>query len=99
MKQMKTLGLCAAAFALVALSSVEAGAQGAPVLTATAVGNRVTIEWTTVAGALGYTLQAGTASGLANIASVNIAASAGTRAVVDAPSGRYFLRVRAFAGT
>ncbi len=98
MKLMKTLGLCAAAMALVALSSVEAAAQGAPVLTATAVGNRVTIEWTTVPGALGYTLQAGTASGLANIASVNIASTAGPRAVVDAPDGRYFLRVRAFAG-
>jgi hypothetical protein len=89
--------LVAAAFALVALTSSEAFAQYTPTLSVTATGNSVTIEWTPIAGALGYTLVAGTAAGQADIAIVNLPASV-TRVVVSAPNGAYFLRVRAFAG-
>ena len=49
MKLMKTAGLIAAAFGLVALMGGEAYAQ-APTLTATLTGPRSTISWTAIAG-------------------------------------------------
>jgi hypothetical protein len=98
MKLIGTFPLFAAAGALVALASGEALAQYTPVLTVTSTGNSVTIEWTPIAGALGYTLVAGTAPGQSDIAQVNLPASV-TRVVVSAPNGTYFLRVRATAGS
>lgn len=93
----KMSGQIVLAFAFVALAATRAAAQ-APTLTVTVSGSSVTIDWTAVPGALGYTLQAGTGSGLANIASVNLPASI-THVAVVAPPGVYYLRVRAFAGT
>lgn len=92
----KTTGLVALAFTIVALFGGEAAAQ-APTLTVTTNGPSVTITWTEVPGALGYTIQAATRSGAADIASVNLPTSI-TRIVIKAPAGTYFLRVRAFAG-
>jgi hypothetical protein len=87
-----TTGVVAVAFGLVALCAAEAAAQ-APALTVSANGSTVTISWTALPGALGYNLQAGTASGNANIASVNLPASI-TQVVVSAPAGTYFVAVR-----
>lgn len=99
MKLMKTTGALAAAFALVALGASEAAAQ-VPQLSATAVGARVTIEWSNLQplGAQGYNLQVGTTPGGSQIGDVNLPVSAGTRIVVDAPDGTYYLRVRGLAG-
>jgi hypothetical protein len=98
MKQMRSIGCVAAAFALVALSANVAAAQ-APVLDVSANGATVTIQWTDLQamGALGYNLQVGTTAGGAQIASVNLPTSV-TRIVVAAPAGTYFLRVRGLAG-
>ncbi len=95
MQWMKTTALTVTALGLVAFFSADAAAQ-APVLTATANGGAVTIDWTSVPGATGYTVQAGTSSGAADIASVNLPATI-THIVGAAPNGAYFLRVRATA--
>ncbi len=97
MKWIKTTGLAAVVVSMLALGVGTAEAQYTPVLTVTASGPNVTIEWTPITGALGYTLQAGTAPGSANIASINLPPSI-TRVEVGAPDGVYYLRVRAFAG-
>ena len=97
MKLMRSTGLIAAAFALVALSAGNAAAQ-APVLNVSATGATVTIVWTDLSaqGALGYNLVVGTTPGGSEIASVNLPASV-TRIVVAAPNGTFFLRVRGLA--
>lgn len=76
----------------------DAQAQYQPFLTMTVSGRYVTIQWTPIAGALGYHVEAGSVSGAADIGSIYVPASV-TRAVVAPPDGTYFLRVRAFAGT
>jgi hypothetical protein len=92
--------IVAAALVLLVLSGREASTQAeyTPTLTVTVTGNTVTIEWTPITGALGYTIVAGTAPGQANIAAVTLPAAIGTRVVVSAPVGTYYLRVRAIAG-
>lgn len=97
MKLIKTPGLLAVAFGLVAMFAGEAAAQ-APSLTVTAAGDSVTILWTAIPGASGYTLAVGTGPGAADIATVNLPVFI-TRIVVRVPAGTYYLRVRAFAGT
>jgi hypothetical protein len=97
MKWIKTTGRVAIVFSMLALGAGAAEAQFAPTLTATASGSTVTIQWTPIAGATGYTIQAGTSPTSANIASVNLPATI-TRVVVNAPDGTYYLAVRAFAG-
>lgn len=97
MTLMRSTRLTAAAFALLASSATHAAAQ-APVLTVTASGATVTINWTNLAaqGAVGYNLVVGSTSGGAQIANVNLPASI-TNIVVAAPAGTYFLRVRGLA--
>ena len=97
MKLMRCTRLIAVAFALVSLSATHAAAQ-APVLTVTANGATVTINWSNLQsqGAVGYNLQVGTTAGGAQIASVNLPASI-TNIVVAAPANTYFLRVRGLA--
>jgi hypothetical protein len=99
MKSIKTVGLASLMLAIL-LGPQPAAAQAPyqPFLNVTAVGSRVTIQWTPIAGAQGYHFQVGTAPGATNIGSINVPNSM-TFAVVDAPPGVYFLRVRAFAGT
>jgi hypothetical protein len=97
MNVMKTTGRTAAAFAFLALFSVEAAAQ-VPGLTASANGRSVTIDITPVAGSTGHQLAVGTSSGSANVATVNLPLSV-THIVVAAPDGSYFMRVRATAGS
>lgn len=55
-------------------------------------GLAVALSWTPVAGASGYVLEAGSASGLTNIASVPTAA---TSLAATVPAGTYYVRVRA----
>jgi hypothetical protein len=87
----------AIAVAFIAVFGREASAQ-VPGLTASAVGRTVTINITPVAGATGHRLAVGTASGTANIATVNLPLSV-TRIVVDAPEGTYYMRVAATLGS
>lgn len=96
MNWVKTTAVTAAALGFIVLFTRDASAQ-APTLTVTTSGAVVTISWTTVVGATGYTLQAGTSAGASNIASVPLPATQ-TLVVVTAPPGTYFLRVRATAG-
>lgn len=100
MTRLKTIGMAALAFAIV--FSGQAAAQTVPTLAVSAgasngVGATVTIEWSALPLAQGYTLQAGTEPGVANIATVNLPASV-TRVDVFAPNGTYYVRVRGFAG-
>lgn len=90
------------ALALVTMFAGQAAAQTVPVLAVSAgaptgIGATVTIQWSTLPGAQGYTLEAGTVPGVANIATVNLPPTL-TRIVVFAPNGTYHLRVRGFAG-
>jgi predicted phage tail protein len=55
-------------------------------------GNTVTLTWNAVAGATGYIVEAGSASGLANLAQAPVSA---TGLTAMAPNGTYFVRVRA----
>jgi hypothetical protein len=55
-------------------------------------GSTVTLTWGAVAGATGYVIEAGSASGLANLAQ---AATSVTSATATAPAGTYYVRVRA----
>ena len=98
MKWIKTTGLVAVALSMLALSAGTAEAQYTPTLTLTVNGSAVTIEVSPIAGAHGYTIQAGTSPTSANIGTVNIPASI-TKGVVTVPDGTYYLRVRAFAGS
>jgi hypothetical protein len=99
MKLMRSTRLIAAAFTLVVLSAATAAAQ-APVLSVSANGATVTINWTDLSaqGALGYNLVVGTTSGGSQVASVNLPSTI-TNIVVAAPSGSYFLRVRGLAAS
>ena len=80
--------------ALAAALVTDAAAQTLkPSLTVSSQGRSVTIEWSSVDGALGYNLHVGTATGASDVAAVNLPDSI-RRIVVAAPLGRYFLRVR-----
>src|SRR5688500_1680676 len=92
MNWIKLTRVAAAVLTLSTCWAADAAAQ-APVLSASANGQSVSIEWTSLAGALGYNIQAGTAVGASDVASVNLPASI-TRIVVTAPVGTYYLRVR-----
>ena len=65
----------------------------APVLTLHLNGATVRLAWTRSPGAQGYRLEAGTASGLANLANADLGDVASFEGVV--PRGTYFVRVRA----
>jgi hypothetical protein len=68
-------------------------ALGAPQALAGSVsGLAVALSWTPVPGASGYVVEAGSASGLANIASVPTVA---TSLAATVPAGTYYVRVRA----
>jgi hypothetical protein len=69
-------------------------------LAAAIAGLRVDLSWTAVAGATGYVIEAGSASGLADLASIAIG-NATTFSAPAVPPGIYVVRVRAIspAGT
>jgi hypothetical protein len=91
---------CAALAVLGIVFSVDAAsAQPAPPtgLQASVAGNLLTLAWQAPALPVsGYVIEAGTASGLANIASVPVRA-APTMISTPVPNGRYFIRVLAVA--
>lgn len=61
--------------------------------TAQVAGLNVALSWGGAAGATSYVLEAGSASGLANLFNANVGAA--TALASAAPAGRYFTRVRA----
>lgn len=66
-------------------------------LSANTNGSTVTLGWTTAASqnhATHLTIEAGSASGLANLARFVVPAGSTTLAVADVPAGTYFVRVR-----
>lgn len=67
---------------------------GAPTLTVSVSGTTVNLSWTPAAGpsALSYIVEAGTATGLANVFNGNVGSTTQLSAV--APPGTYYLRVR-----
>lgn len=79
----------------------SASASGAPArLNASIVGSNVTLSWDapSTGAVTSYRLEAGSASGLADLASVGIGSTATTLAFADVPPGRYYVRTRALAG-
>lgn len=75
------------------LACTQPGAPGS--LEAQVSGARVSLAWLASAGSLdGYVIEAGSAPGLANLATLPLAGGA-TSLAIDAPNGRYFVRVRA----
>ena len=83
------------AVAMLALCTAEAAAQ-APSVSVHVNGTIVTVDWSTVPGATGYEVQAGTARGAANIGTFPTPAHIRSFQV-NAPPGTYYLRVRGFA--
>jgi hypothetical protein len=61
-------------------------------LRAVVAGSLVTLTWNAGTGATGHVVEAGSATGLANLAVLNV--GAGTTLMANAPAGRYFVRVR-----
>ncbi len=59
-------------------------------------GNQVTLSWTASAGAASYVIEAGSASGLANIAVLPVGPNPAL--TVTAPPGVYFVRLRGLNG-
>jgi hypothetical protein len=99
MKLIKTISGVGVLLLIATLTTGRASAQAeyTPALSATANGNVVTISWSAIAGAEGYELVAGYGPGGSDL-SIGIPAAAGTHHVISAPTGTYFLRVRAGAG-
>ncbi|HUU35412.1 MAG TPA: fibronectin type III domain-containing protein, partial [Vicinamibacterales bacterium] len=69
----------------------------APVLTTEVNGNAVTFNWTSTAGATGYRIDAGLASGVYNLGSQALGA-VNTIGLPGVPNGVYFVRVVALPG-
>lgn len=74
-------------------ATVACPIPAAPVLTGSKAGNVINLSWTAPAGAAGYILRAGTASGLSNL----FAGAVGSTNAISAPVGNgvYFIRVSA----
>ncbi len=66
-------------------------------LTVSTIGANVTLRWTAPAGPApaGFVVEAGSAPGVANIASLPLAGTTTTLSVPGVPNGTYYLRVRA----
>lgn len=65
--------------------------------TATATGNTVTLTWHTVAGALSFVIEAGSAPGATDITTFDTG-SAATTFSTTAPDGTYYVRIRVRTG-
>jgi hypothetical protein len=100
MKRLKTLTMTA--LALVILFSAPSAAQTVPTLAATVgaptgFGALVTLQWSALPLAQGYTLEAGVQPGVPAL-TYSVPASI-TQVSLFAPNGTYYVRVRGFAGS
>jgi hypothetical protein len=100
MTRLKTTVTAALAFAI--MFAGTAAAQTVPTLTATVgapdgIGAVVTLNWTPVPGAEGYTFQAGV-DPVTPLVHYNVPGGSSTQGTVFAPNGTYYIRVRAYAG-
>ena len=81
----------------VRVTVVCAAAPPAPAgLQQTVSGTLVRLDWVPSAGATGYVVEAGSATGLADLAELPVGASPAL--TVTAPAGRYYVRVRGRSG-
>lgn len=93
---------CVSATVVVHAQQIGRGALlAAPInLTATAVGNTVTLVWTAPAGAVAaYIVEAGSSSGLANLATFSTGNALTTLVAPGVPAGTYYVRMRAVDAT
>jgi hypothetical protein len=83
-------------FAIVVTAAVRAEAQPTN-LTASVEGNTVVLAWLPAPGDVtGYLIEAGSASGLANLVVYPYSGRATSLTAANVPTGTYFVRVRAF---
>jgi fibronectin type III domain protein len=84
---------------LPATTGAAVTAPSAPAnLTATVTGTSVALNWTAPAGGdppTSYTVQAGSASGLSDLANFDTGSTATTLVVLGVPNGTYFVRIHA----
>lgn len=96
---MTHLRLAAILAFVVALSSPIRAVPAAPANLQTVVsGTTVSFTWTASTGASSYRLEAGSAPGLSNLASLTVPASP-SYSVPNVPAGVYYVRVRAIDGS
>jgi predicted phage tail protein len=97
-----TFGVSGCPTARVTLRALAASApivapQAPSGLSATVTGSTVTLTWTAPAGGdppSSYIVQAGSSSGLSDLASFDTGGTATTLAVLNVPAGTYYVRVR-----
>ena len=78
----------------IVVGSAPCPAPGAPTgLTGSASGSTVNLQWASVANAIAYIIEAGSAPGASNLASFDTG-SAATSFSATAPNGTYYLRIR-----
>lgn len=75
------------------LATVSCPIPAAPVLSGSKAGTVINLNWTTPAGATGFTLRAGSGAGLSNLFNAPVGALTAIGAPV--PNGTYFIRVSA----
>jgi plastocyanin len=80
---------------------VAAGLLAAPInLSSTVVGTSLTLRWTAPPGAVtAYVIEAGSGTGLADLAIFSTASAATTFSTAGVPAGTYYVRVRAVDAT
>src|SRR5439155_24670472 len=81
------------------ISTAPAPAAAPTNLTSQTSGRTVTLNWTGVAGAAQYRLEAGSRSGASDLASFNTGSTQASYVASSVPDGVYYVRVRAVTGT
>ncbi len=74
--------------------ALATGPEAPTITTHVVSGRRVTVQWSSVPGAIDYQVEAGTGTGLSNLGQRRVGATT-TLSVDDVPSGTYYFRVRA----
>jgi IgA peptidase M64 len=80
--------------AILVVGGVCTGPPASPTLSTSVSGSTVTLSWTAPAGATSFVLEAGSASGLSNLANTNVGGTPGYIAT-GVGAGTYYVRVRA----